>query len=533
LDFNLDIDNIKMKTIVKIGLVLGMFIFLPVLTSYTQVSISNDTILPDSSSMLDIISTHKGLLIPRMTFNQRDSIVKPACGLLVYNIEDNQFYYNQGSPAVPKWALLNSRLSNSYPLDSSLNLVNFVGNSLTSSIDGSYKYPHRCITNLGGTQRVTPGYYGTNGITTATLITNFNNGGIPNTVINFPMAINVFVVWEGTNDLCADTSRVNAYNRILQLCQLAKYAGFKVVVASILPRSYPGTPPSYESARQYVNNQIRLNYQHFADDIADVGGDALMGNSGDEANTTYYLDLLHLTTSGYNRIADLYFTPAIFRQLIKSNDAWKISDNTLYYLGNVSIGRNSAQGKFQIHDGSANIGFGKIITTWGGINFSDAPVSLNHYALGANGDGQTRVNSPSGYVSLTAGNVEKVNVYPDSTVMIEIVKLKSVPTLGNTPVFGLTIDQNNTVNKYPWPTPGDTTWTDNGYSVNKQTSKRDTVSMKIAKVTSGVIAPNLTLSESDTLVAVKGKSVFISADSSYYDCRSTTSAHKWWKRKYE
>jgi hypothetical protein len=69
--------------------------------------------------------------------------------------------------------------------------------------------------------------------------------------------------------------------------------------------------------------------------------------------------------------------------------------------------------------------------------------------------------------------------------------------------------------------------TDNGYANKKQTSKRDTVSMNTLEVT------NITLTASDTSVAIKGKSVFISADSSYYDCRSTISAHKWWKRKYE
>ena len=107
--------------------------------------------------------------------------------------------------------------------------------------------------------------------------------------------------------------------------------------------------------------------------------------------------------------------------------------------------------------------------------------------------------------------------------------------MGILPTVALTVDANGVVNKYAWPTGSggnDSTWTDNGYSAKKQTSKRDTVQMKIVEVTSGVIAPNFTLLASDTSVAVKGKSVFINADSSYYDCRSTTAIHKWWKRKY-
>lgn len=41
---------------------------------------------PNSSSKMEIVSTTKGLLIPRMTTTQRDAIVSPATGLLIYNI---------------------------------------------------------------------------------------------------------------------------------------------------------------------------------------------------------------------------------------------------------------------------------------------------------------------------------------------------------------------------------------------------------------------------------------------------------------
>jgi hypothetical protein len=36
------------------------------------------TLTPDASSLLDITSTTKGILIPRMTKAQRDAIVAPA-----------------------------------------------------------------------------------------------------------------------------------------------------------------------------------------------------------------------------------------------------------------------------------------------------------------------------------------------------------------------------------------------------------------------------------------------------------------------
>ena len=56
------------------------------------------TVTPDASSLLDLSATNKGLLIPRMTAAQRDSIVNPAAGLQVY-VKDSlpAIYYFNGS----------------------------------------------------------------------------------------------------------------------------------------------------------------------------------------------------------------------------------------------------------------------------------------------------------------------------------------------------------------------------------------------------------------------------------------------------
>ena len=61
---------------------------------FSQVGIGTTT--PDSSSMLDIKSTDKGILIPRMTFVQKDLISSPVSGLLIYqtNGEDGFYFYD-------------------------------------------------------------------------------------------------------------------------------------------------------------------------------------------------------------------------------------------------------------------------------------------------------------------------------------------------------------------------------------------------------------------------------------------------------
>ncbi len=77
-----------------------MILSILLLTGFTikaQVSISDNGNLPDNSAMLDVTSTGKGVLIPRMTSSQRDNIPSPAIGLIVYVTTDGHYYYHNGS----------------------------------------------------------------------------------------------------------------------------------------------------------------------------------------------------------------------------------------------------------------------------------------------------------------------------------------------------------------------------------------------------------------------------------------------------
>lgn len=60
------------------------------------------TTTPTPSSLLEIKSTKKGLLISRMTKTQRDAIASPATGLLIYQTDNTPgfYYYNAGWKAV-------------------------------------------------------------------------------------------------------------------------------------------------------------------------------------------------------------------------------------------------------------------------------------------------------------------------------------------------------------------------------------------------------------------------------------------------
>lgn len=52
---------------------------------------------PDASSILELVSTTKGMLFPRMTTTQRNAIVSPATGLMVYDTILGALYYYNGT----------------------------------------------------------------------------------------------------------------------------------------------------------------------------------------------------------------------------------------------------------------------------------------------------------------------------------------------------------------------------------------------------------------------------------------------------
>lgn len=64
-----------------------------------QVGINSDGSTPDASAMLDVKSTLKGLLIPRMAMTERDAITNPSIGLLIFQTDNNPgfYYYDGGS----------------------------------------------------------------------------------------------------------------------------------------------------------------------------------------------------------------------------------------------------------------------------------------------------------------------------------------------------------------------------------------------------------------------------------------------------
>jgi Flp pilus assembly pilin Flp len=101
-----------------------------------QAQVGIGTTTPDSSSILDLTSTSKGLLPPRMTSTQRDAIASPVAGLMIWCTESLELQVYNGTRWInstgsgPSCILLGSDIDGEAAADNS-------GWSVSLSSDGS------------------------------------------------------------------------------------------------------------------------------------------------------------------------------------------------------------------------------------------------------------------------------------------------------------------------------------------------------------------------------------------------------------
>lgn len=130
----------------------------------------------------------------------------------------------------------------------------------------------------------------------------FRNNGAPQVVI----------FWAGTNDLYFGASAATTYANIKAYCETVRASkpNAYIIVLDILPRSNSGTPGTFEASRQTVNASLAADFPTatahariftgaiYANYLIQVGSDSTIGDAGDENNTTYYLDKVHMTSTG-------------------------------------------------------------------------------------------------------------------------------------------------------------------------------------------------------------------------------------------
>ena len=78
----------------RLSILVALLIMLSINSVYSQgVGINDDGSNPDGSAILDVKSTTKGFLPPRMTEQERDNLNSPASGLMIFNTTSNQMEY--------------------------------------------------------------------------------------------------------------------------------------------------------------------------------------------------------------------------------------------------------------------------------------------------------------------------------------------------------------------------------------------------------------------------------------------------------
>ena len=87
---------------------------------------------PDASAILDLRSTKQGFLVPRMNTSQRNSISSPATGLLVYDTDNQAFYYSTSSG----WVAIEDLSSTN-----ELQTLTLIGNALSISSGNTVNLP--------------------------------------------------------------------------------------------------------------------------------------------------------------------------------------------------------------------------------------------------------------------------------------------------------------------------------------------------------------------------------------------------------
>ena len=116
-------------------LTLLLFVLSGQLLFAQNVGIGTNT--PNSKAILDISSTTRGILTPRMTTLERLSITSPPNGLLVYDLDKNEFYHYTGTGwlAMLNGAYWTRPITNRNRISNNIDSVGIGTNSPTEWLD--------------------------------------------------------------------------------------------------------------------------------------------------------------------------------------------------------------------------------------------------------------------------------------------------------------------------------------------------------------------------------------------------------------
>lgn len=112
---------------------------------------------------------------------------------------------------------------------------------------------------------------------------------------------NIISMLGGTNDIQEGRDEADVFNLVKQYASIARKTGFKVIVATIIPRASFTT--KMEATRLALNTMIRTKWKSFADGIADLAADPAFCSPNVTSSNIYVEDGIHLTDFGYQVLA--------------------------------------------------------------------------------------------------------------------------------------------------------------------------------------------------------------------------------------
>jgi hypothetical protein len=107
--------------------------FLVYFAANAQVKVGDNPTTIDNSALLEMESTTKGLLPPRMTTAQINAIPSPATGLIVYNTTLGCLQVNDGVPVTPEWNCISGSAIAVNPLLADIGIDAANGNNALTS----------------------------------------------------------------------------------------------------------------------------------------------------------------------------------------------------------------------------------------------------------------------------------------------------------------------------------------------------------------------------------------------------------------
>lgn len=421
-----------------------------------SLAINTDGSTANASALLDVKSTAKGMLIPRMSRTERNAIASPVTGLLIFqNAPDSiGFYYYNGSSWT--WVLANSNADSlawrTVGNTGTVDVNNFIGtkdnipfnirvnnqkagridhinwntfygyqagNANTSGIHNTAIGHQALISNLSGTNNVAIGTLALNSSTTGDQNTAMGYGAMyDNTVGTFNTAYGFYALYQ--NKAGSNATAIGVQSMLYANNTTTPFTNNNVAVGY---ESLKGNAPA--SGNTGLNNTA-LGYQTMWNNSSGLsnsatGFSALLTNTTGNNNTANGYRALYSNTTAddntalgtdalFSNTTGAFNTAAGFYAL--RNNTTGIHNTALgltaLYL-NTTAGRNTAIGNNTLYTQSFNNGG----TAWNSFNvavgdsalfYNQPTATTNGYYNTAIGNQAMRTNT-TGYQNTATGSV--------------------------------------------------------------------------------------------------------------------------------